>query len=452
MKKVIALLLSGVMLSSAVLCGCTPKEDNGYDETDLKTGDTLAQSDPDWSTIDMAKFNEIKELYDSKQPEGKQAVQIFDDSIRGEGSYFVYNGKLDFTYHSFDGGAMFSILVDTATQTSKVSFRIYYEDGLYDGASLNGVPVDGFESFVDDLASGNTTTYQLYDINGITSDLETPKKDIPIVYSRFIKISENAFPELGYGLEDIGIDLGSKYRAVDPTQTISIEPDIKNEHNFENGVCKDCGMVWCEYFYDCLDKIDNQSSDSGWRQIYGQESSSMISGETIRFYSYGKDGVTLYYDHTIDDYWNQKTCKISVSDYDGKAFSSINFGLDQGMYSVETGVVSYKFKYSLDIEAKAGEYDKIFESKESFAANCKLYLFVKDEDNVGHNVWGVKSEEEIKALMSGVEGCTFYSEEEIIDMFWEDALRILECMDKSMVWMDTNLADAGINWKKKEEN
>ena len=452
MKKVIALVMSGVMLSSVVLCGCTPKEDKDYDEGDPQTEDTAVQNDPDRPSIDLAKFNEIKELYNSKEPEGTRSVQIYDDSIRGEGSYFVYDGKMDFSYLSHDGGASFGLLIDTATQSTRVTFRIFYEDGFFEGSSLYNVPLDGFEAFVDDVVSGNTSSYQLFDANGVTADLETPKKDIPIIYSRLIKLSENAFPELGYGLEDLGIDLGSKYRSVDPTQTISTEVEIKNEHHFENGVCTDCGMVWTEYFYDCLAKMDNNSSDSGWHLVYGQESSSMISGDRIQMYSYGKDGITIYYDRTTYDDWNQNTCKVSVTDIGGKVMTSIRFGIDQGMYSVETGVVGYKYSYSLEIDANPGEFDKIFESKESFAANCKLYLFIKDSDNVGHNVWGVKSEEEIKALLSEAKGVTYYSEDEIINMFWEDGLRILECMDKSMVWMDTNLADAGINWKKKDEN
>ena len=242
MKKVIALVMSGVMLSSVVLCGCTPKEDKDYDEGDPQTEDTAVQNDPDRPSIDLAKFNEIKELYNSKEPEGTRSVQIYDDSIRGEGSYFVYDGKMDFSYLSHDGGASFGLLIDTATQSTRVTFRIFYEDGFFEGSSLYNVPLNGFEAFVDDVVSGNTSSYQLFDANGVTADLETPKKDIPIIYSRLIKLSENAFPELGYGLEDLGIDLGSKYRSVDPTQTISTEVEIKNEHHFENGVCTDCGM------------------------------------------------------------------------------------------------------------------------------------------------------------------------------------------------------------------
>lgn len=37
--------------------------------------------------------------------------------------------------------------------------------------------------------------------------------------------------------EDIGVDLGDKYRDVDPTSPLSLETVIANEHVFENGIC-----------------------------------------------------------------------------------------------------------------------------------------------------------------------------------------------------------------------
>ncbi|MBQ2139204.1 MAG: hypothetical protein II432_07320, partial [Erysipelotrichaceae bacterium] len=77
----------------------------------------------------------------------------------------------------------------------------------------------------------------------------------------------------------------------------------------------------------------------------------------------------------------------------------------------------------------------------------EMYLFVEDEDHVGHDVWGTKSDEEIKKIFES-DGCDYYTKEEMIDFFWNDHQRIFECMDKAMVWMDTNLADSGVNWKK----
>ena len=81
-----------------------------------------------------------------------------------------------------------------------------------------------------------------------------------------------------------------------------------------------------------------------------------------------------------------------------------------------------------------------------------MYLFVQDEDRVGHDVWSSKSDDEIKKIFDEVEGCVYYNKEEMTDMFWEDCQRMLESMDNAMRWMDTCLADAGINWKKKAEN
>ena len=57
-------------------------------------------------------------------------------------------------------------------------------------------------------------------------------------------------------------------------------------------------------------------------------------------------------------------------------------------------------------------------------------------------------EDDIKKMFEGQEDCTFYTKEQMIDMFWSHYSNMLQSIDNSLIMMDTSLADAGVNWKK----
>ena len=224
---------------------------------------------------------------------------------------------------------------------------------------------------------------------------------------------------------------------------------IKNEHKFENGVCKDCGMIWTEHFFECLKELDTYHQEGGWYTIYGAESAARLDvSDYVQFYTYEKDAATIYYQH-LDDDWNKEACTISVQDAgDGMPVTIINFELDQGSYSLGDGVSTYRYQYTLWISADPGEFDKVFESKEAFAERCKVYLYVIGADNVGRDVWSSKSEQEIRQMFDEADDCKYYSKEELVDMFWRDYSNMFASIDYGLTQMNTSLAEVGLNWKK----
>jgi len=124
------------------------------------------------------------------------------------------------------------------------------------------------------------------------------------------------------------------------------------------------------------------------------------------------------------------------------------FELEESWHPWEDGTGDYKYLYKLSIDAAPGEFDKVFESKEAFAANCQVMLGILDSKNSYHEAWTSMSEEEIKKIIEE-DGCTYYTKDQIIDMFWNDHSRMLESVDYGLSQvMDTSLSDAGINWKK----
>ena len=228
---------------------------------------------------------------------------------------------------------------------------------------------------------------------------------------------------------------------------IAVNSVINSIHTFENGKCKDCGMHWTEYYYQTLEKLDKDSKPGEWHSIYGPQSDAMFDeGDYVQFWAYDDITSVAYFQH-MNEKLDCESCKIGVSNLKEKTDTVIEFQFEQGYHSWGDGTMNYKFLYRLKIRVAPGEFDKVFESKEAFASSCDLILGVLVERDSYNEMWTSMSEEQIKAMFEQ-EGCTYYSKEQIIDMFWNDYSRMLASIDNGMSVMDTSLADAGINWKK----
>ena len=225
-----------------------------------------------------------------------------------------------------------------------------------------------------------------------------------------------------------------------------------NEHKFVNGVCTDCGMIWNEYYYETLSKLDKEG-DPGWKSIYGPDSDSMFdSGDYVQFVGYSKDAGYILY-HCIDERPVSESLFLDISKNGKNPSVSLNYTYSMGEYSVGEGVVDHKFTYWINIDADAGDFEKVFESKETFKKNCNFYLFVREEGSTsGTDVWSGTKEADIRKMFEGQKDCTFYTKDEMIDFFWSRYERMLQSMDNALAVMDTSLSDAGFSWKKKNGN
>ena len=227
-----------------------------------------------------------------------------------------------------------------------------------------------------------------------------------------------------------------------------IQKMVTNEHKFENGACKDCGMLWTDYYYETLSKLDKDNSGE-WKSVYGPTSDAMLNnGDYVQFYSSDLDVSGIHY-QCMDARPVSEGLDVGISKDGKKTTAYISWELAQGSYPIEPGVINYKFRYCIDITADAGDFDKAFESKEAFAKSCNICLFVWEEGkSYGTDVWSSMKEDDIKKMFEGQEDCTFYTKEQMIDMFWSHYANMLQSIDNSLIMMDTSLADAGVNWKK----
>ena len=227
-----------------------------------------------------------------------------------------------------------------------------------------------------------------------------------------------------------------------------IQKMVTNEHKFENGACKDCGMLWTDYYYETLSKLDKDDNGE-WKSVYGPTSDAMLNnGDYVQFYSSDPDASGIHY-QCMDARPVSEGLDVGISKDGKKTTAYISWELAQGSYPIEPGVINYKFRYCIDITADAGDFDKVFESKEAFAKSCNFCLFVWEEGkSYGTDVWSSMKEDDIKKMFEGQEDCTFYTKEQMIDMFWSHYSNMLQSIDNSLIMMDTSLSDAGVNWKK----
>ena len=448
MKKIVALLLSGVMMTSLILCGCTPKETGNQEEPDQSGSQVETSIEPSEKTVPKLNEDNIKKAQEyclSVDPEGYEGVPVLLNGIRGSGSTIVNDSLVFFSYSSLDGD---TFGINVHRDSGEVSLSVYsmYVDTGYSvnvGFSL-GEFEETFDKICDDPASVDP-----YSTSALDSHTEDIKKDFAIIFARMTALSDAALSDVGLGLKDLGIDLGDKYRAIDPTQLTSKEVEVTNEHKFENGFCTDCGMAWTEYYYEVVGKFMTYDLGTGQHTTSGQESASMLSlSDQVQYTADTETFGSMYYHHSdIDndagikkDIW----CYVDMSSYKKTMAIEVYFNHDQQKFS--TGGPSYQ--YTLEFKTEAGEVDKVFESKEILEKSVKVTLKIDDDQNDSYidDAWGTMKEEDIRKMMEA-DGLTYCTKEDIINMFWDTRVNIFESLDNGMVWMKTSLKDFGFNWK-----
>jgi len=465
MKKLVTKLLCGVLLSSVMLCGCSQvAETTMTSGTESQTEATTTETEPApvettaRPEINADNMKKVADLYASKEPEGKNAVPVYVDGVKGSGSYFVDNGTLCFGY-SLNNGTKLEVRLTSGKRSADILFDVVYKEDqrLY---GHGDAVIDNIEKIIDDLID-DTASYITYSNRSAFVDhKEEIKKDLPILYSRFIKIADNAFPELGLKLEDLGINLGSKYRTTDPAQKMSMDVVITKTLDYKNGISTEGKKPWTEYYYNAVGVMGNMTRKD-WRTAYGQNSSAMLKpGDYVQYVAglipfdkAKKKYAGIYYvspkanDNdvseqlliNIDDTSTKKTKKITVT---------MQYLFDLKEISVGKGSVLPKYRYSVDIKAKPGEYGKVFESKESLKKYASVHLNIANKKGAYTNAWGKKANIDKLKKSFEADGCTYYTKDEIIDKLWEHHENFLASMDYGLATMDTSLADIGVNWKK----
>ena len=453
MKKIVALLLSGVMLSSIVFSGCAQSDLRYMSETETETGtESTVTAEPEKPQINKDNYAKVEALLNSSD---SKSIQVFADGIRGGAEFYVSSssGRNIFCYTSLNKDSI-QLSFDSEGSTVEVTVDMYYhqdETRFFATSKPVEVGICEIESYIDDMIANKTDVFDAPEDSALIWHKYEIREDLPIYYSRLITCAGKAFSEIGLSLEDLGLDLGDKYRSVDPTQPTSTEHIAKNEYKFVNGICTDSNMKWTSYMYQNLAKFDYRYKDSTSHIILGQRSSAMFDScnDYVEVSAPNTDMIQFQYTNakSVDMVDYVESCYIIVENYSGKETVSMMFELNMKNRPKSGIPTDYKFRYFVEINAAPGEFDKVFESKETFKNSAKVEVIMALDDG------SLKSEEitdepyEVLKPVFDKEGCIYYSKDEILDKFWDDHVTFFTSIDNGIIWFDTSLADAGINWK-----
>ena len=462
MKKITAIILSGIMLSSTALCGCSKsKNEKDASKTESQKEESVTESkesenagktgsQTEVSESEAAKsapvLNEenIKKVsdYAASIDSERDGEAVYFEGIRGDGFIFVDDKGMYFVYDTPDSDRV-EFRIDWKTSEADFTFDLDYEDTRY--YVKDDLYLDRLEEVMDKLIE-DPRSIQLNDDSALAEHGEEIKKDLSIMYARMITLADNAFPELGLGLKDMVTGFGDKYRAVDPTQLTSKEVEVTNEHKFVDGFCSDCGMAWTEYYYDVVGQFMHVDFGNGQHTVTGQNSTAMMErSDQVQYSADDKESADMYFHHKeIDNdrhINNSEMCRVFIDTYGQKIETSVEYSYEQGAHASVTS------EYFIKFSAHPGEYDKVFESKEAFKKYAEITLNISKEDGTYiSEAFGTMSESEIRKILEDA-GQTYYSEDEIVDRFWEHRESFFASLDNGMVWMKTTLADIGLNWK-----
>ena len=465
MKKLVSKLLCGILLSSVILCGCNQATEPAAaaaseteSQTEATTTTTTAETEPVQTTADdrpeinVDNVIKVTELYKSKEPDGSHAVVVKSDNIRGSAMYYTNaDGSFHFSYDTSPYTSI-STSIMSGKRTMSVTISLFYKNMKTNMLITGETTIDGMESFIDALIANDKEKFYVYDNQTLDAYVDLIKKDMPILYSRFIAYGDVAFPELGLKYEDLGVRLGSKYRSVDYTQTTSNEKTVTNSNTYKNGVSTN-KKVWTEFYYNAVGKLGGMTG-KGWHSAYGEQSASMLTPSDYVQYSATnkKYGEMLYHKMTADakepaeSFWiyvnntsTKKKKKISVS---------MRYELEQKEISLGKGIITYKYMYFVTISAAPGQYNKVFASKESLKKYVKVTLLLSNKKGK------ITTLSEKKAFTSKMkksfeaDGCKYYTKDDLVDILWEHHESFLASLDHGLSGMGTSLADIGVNWKK----
>ena len=249
--------MCGILLSSFILCGCNKVAEttaSSVTGSQIVQTTTAAETEPapteHHPEINIDSYKKVLEHYEFKYPNGKEMIVSYIDGIRGYIGYHFDKDNLHVEYSSCDGTSSLIAIFGPENDTSRILFRLNYKDKAVQVEGDTGI--ESFEKYFDDVIEGKATYVHISESSALDEYSEEFKKDLAIVYSRFIAFSEVVFSDCDLKLEDLGIDLGTKYRAVDPKQQTSMQISVTNTHKFENGFCTDGDMSWTQFFYDAV--------------------------------------------------------------------------------------------------------------------------------------------------------------------------------------------------------
>ncbi|MBQ9490368.1 MAG: hypothetical protein IKQ25_10815 [Lachnospiraceae bacterium] len=394
--------------------------------------------------LDKEWWKKLREQYESQVSVDGDQAKVYVEGIRGDASYNasdLVGNQFHFSYYAMNGNYV-ELNLDPQKEVAHFDLYVREDQGSFYTRG-NDMAFSEISSYMEKLIGGEEN-YEAYNREAWDADPELVKSDLKILYARFLRFWDQAFSEVNPTLKSYGIDFGDAYRDIDATQPTSKEIVIKNEHQFENGFCKDCGMSWTEYMNRTLATLEGKTVkenavETEWFSDYGQNSP--YCGYYVQYSSSETTSTELF----LND-GPELSCRVTVKQDDDQNYIHVMFMIEENLESIGNGLLGAKYCFSVQMGASPGDYEKIFSSKEAFKEYGFLDLTFADKDRRLIRGWEEMSDEELDKMLKK-DKCKYYTQDEFIDFIWAEHERMLMAIDKGMVWYDTNLEELGLNYK-----
>lgn len=446
---VVALLLSSIMCFG--LAGCTsgtestreiPETSVSDGEDDEEEVDDEIEESVNTKKLDSDWLKKVEEYYIANRYSDSYGLYSFSDVIPGSFSYSVNDSNNIYLYYNdVSGGKYISMHINDVTEVVSICVDLQYSDGTRFYVYGEDVEYNGIEGFFDNLT---TCEWDTLDDDSALADHDVDS-DAKILYSRFINSSDVAFSKVDTSLDEYGIVLGNKYREIDPSTHLSEEPDIVNEHVFEDGVCKDCDMSWISYVRSSIAELDlYRDENGGWVSVYGPDGEYNICPSDYVQYS-SDDGYVSFYYHNFAEDDTTVDFIMNIDEYNPDEIS-MQFGFEEEYYSVDIGVVDATYEYVIRVSCAPEEVAEVFASKKSLMDSSEIYLIYSDEESESLETYEMDLSDEDIAALFGDSECEYRTKDDMYDLFWEYHENFLDGIECGLNYMDTSLADYNITY------
>lgn len=449
MKKQMITVTSVAMALMLTLAGCTGSGNSQNADNTSNAGTNVDQPNIAAANEENDWFKAAGE-YHAAHVEGHENETNLDsytanftvDGIPGELHYAVGKNSWMFQYNFDTYYPYVNYQFDFDENKGSMTFYDYYTDDqvfqIMTFLTGNGEPE--INTAVDDLLNGKYDNCRILNDEALADHEEDIMADNKVLYARMCYMITELFEDMGLDYEDGNIYLADTYKNYDFDSKLSIE--ISNDHVFEDGTCKDCGMTWNEYMCEAVNKK-------------GTEYYTYVGDNTLIGFDENEEMSYLVYDRVVPDlcidyyrYTDENVTEEILLDFEDIAglHENLDFIYTYNCNVVEDNGDRISYAFSIKSELPYNEFGQILTNKDLILENCQYTLDIaeikgKTEfSSYDHEL----SDAEIKEIF-GDKADLYLSLEQTADKYL--ALKGLEKIDAGLSEFDTSLADAGITIK-----
>lgn len=374
-------------------------ESNTQDE---KVTGTEIETEPENATLNETElqyleFDKLKEYVCANKMrtigDADGDILRFDPELYGTLNISCFDDEIYLTYESYNC-AFITAVFNKYTDEVRLDYNLIYGDGsnqFYNSEFVTREELPTCISMADERAVESGTLAEINEDCDLSDDLM-------VLYARLINMSESVFDTIGTSSEALGIDWGEDYVDVDVKAKGNCDYNVDlGDHQFENGVCTDCGLSWFEYVYMAINTIAPEVPC-----IYGPHSEDDYSLETIvQLDTYFGTDLMAFSCHDSDENGSEH---FQFQIYPFSDTVLINAEAEYGYQYYEDEMAQYYLNgVNVQIECDKTQVAEILSSEDEFMDSMILYVSVLNPDTREYTYERLTSKKQYEAFFKDIE-------------------------------------------------